>query len=102
LLEEDIIGHLIDVEHQASSMVFDAQVEADQRIADARAKADVRYKELYDDLVNNLEIQTAKKIADIKKTYDQSFVDFSDRILQTPKDIPAFEEMLNTLLFKAD
>jgi len=30
MVETDIIGHLIDVEHRASSLVLDAQIEADQ------------------------------------------------------------------------
>jgi len=102
MVETDIIGHLIDVEHQASSMVLDAQIEADQRIAEARAKADTRYKELYEDLVNSLEMQTLQKIAVVKQSYEQKSMDFSHHITKTPKDIPAFEEMLKSLLFKAD
>ncbi len=102
MVETDIIGHLIDIEHQASSLVLDAQVEADQRIAEARAKADLQYKELYEDLVHSMELQTSEKISDIKLSYEQKSLDFSQKITKITKDIPAFEEMLEKLLFKAE
>ncbi len=101
MVESDIIGHLIEVEHQASSMVLDAQVEADQRIAEARAKSDSRYKDLYDTLVSSLEKQTGEQIEAVKKGYEKKFEEFSVYITKTPKDIPAFEEMLESVLFNA-
>jgi vacuolar-type H+-ATPase subunit H len=101
MVETDIIGHLIDVEHRASSLVLDAQIEADQRIADARSRSDIRYKELYEELVDSLDKQAGEKIHDVKLSYEKESKDFSLKITKTPKDIPAFEDMLESLLFKA-
>ncbi|MBP7479502.1 MAG: hypothetical protein KA785_03565 [Spirochaetaceae bacterium] len=102
MVETDIIGHLIDVEHQASSLVLDAQIEADQRIADARSRSDTQYKELHENLINSLEKQAGEKILDIKQSYEKESNDFSQKITKTPKDISAFEDMLEVLLFKAE
>ncbi|HOS31325.1 MAG TPA: hypothetical protein PLR39_10965 [Treponemataceae bacterium] len=100
--EIDIISHLIDVEHEASSLVLDAQIEADQRIADARSLADTQFKELYEKMINSLEKKTSKEIDTIKLSYEQESNEFAQNIKNMPKDIPAFEDMLKSLLFKAD
>lgn len=102
MIETDVIGHLIDVEHQASSLVLDAQVEADQRIAEARAKADVKYKEAYEALIQSLEKQSEQKMKTIKQDHSSYLEEFSERILKSSKDIPAFEEMLTSLLFNTN
>lgn len=100
--EIDIISHLIDVEQQATSLVLDAQIEADQRIADARSLADTQFKELYEKMINSLEKKTSKEIDTIKLSYEQESNEFAQNIKNMPKDIPAFEDMLKSLLFKAD
>ena len=39
VLEGDVLTHLIDVEHEASLLILEAQKESDKRLAAARAKA---------------------------------------------------------------
>src|SRR5574344_831557 len=53
--EVDVIGHLLDVEHEASGMLLDAQREADKRTADASAKADLEFKTKYKKITDALD-----------------------------------------------
>lgn len=53
-------------------------------------------------MINSLEKKTSKEIDTIKLSYEQESNEFAQNIKNMPKDIPAFENMLKSLLFKAD
>ena len=55
MTETDVIGHLIDIEHQAAELLLDTQTEADRRITEAKAKADAMYKEQYESMIAEFE-----------------------------------------------
>ena len=63
--EIDVISHLMNVENQASSLIFEAQTVADKNISDARATAESLYKQKYEVLLNDLESDYSKKVENL-------------------------------------
>ncbi len=101
MAEEDIIGHLIGVEHEAASLLLDAQVEADKRGAAARVKADAEFKSAYEKITAELEERFA---AETKKTDDEHsavFSSFKKELEELRQDKTAFSSLLDSLLFGA-
>ena len=98
--EIDVIGHLMDVESQASALIFEAQTVAEKNISDARATAENLYKQKYENLINDLESDYSEKIQKILKNNKNSFNEYQQKIQDLPQDIESFNKLLDTLLFE--
>ncbi len=98
-MEKDILGHLIQVEHDAASILFDAQVEADKRIADAHLQADNDYKAEYDKLIVRLENAFTLEIDAIDKEQANAFESYKAELQKTEKDLKKFNNLMETLFF---
>lgn len=99
MLETDVIGHLIDVEHQAASMLLDAQTEADSRIAEAKSKADDMFKSGYEAIISELETSCSEKIKESEGVYSSLMKNFCEGVEKQPQNEIAFYSMLDSLLF---
>lgn len=97
--EFDVIGHLIDVEHQASSLLLDAQAESDKAISAAKVKADGIYKEKYEQLINELESDYSNYSNEITKKHTDDLNQFKEKISKTALSIDDFNKYLESLLF---
>ncbi len=98
-MEQDVLGHLIQVEHDAASILFDAQVEADKRTAEAHVQADNEYKIAYDNLVEKLENDCAQKIKENNKLHTEAFEAYKIELQKTEKDVKNFNAYMETLFF---
>ncbi len=98
-MEQDVLGHLIQVEHDAASVLFDAQVEADKRIAEAHLEADNRYKAEYDKLIARLEQNYLQQVEIINKEQAEAFETYKSELQKTDKDIKGFNTLMETLFF---
>lgn len=96
--EIDVIGHLIDVERNAASLLADAQAEADKRISSARAKADEMYRAQYTAIVDSEEAAYAQKSDELKRQCEKTITDYKTRIGAVAKDTAAFTALLDKLL----
>ena len=67
-MNEDIFNSLLDVEQDASNMVFEAQVEADDKVADEKKEIDKKYRLFQEKIVTQLE----KDFVEQKKIIDDS------------------------------
>lgn len=99
--EVNVISHLLDVEHSASGLVTDAQVEADKRIAAARSKADALYKEQYEKIIQETENKYKTKTEQIDAAHEKSIADYKKALQETQEDLSSFNAYLDTLLFNA-
>lgn len=97
--EVDVIGHLLDVEHEASGMLLDAQREADKRTADARAKADLEFKTKYKKITDALDSEENSAKERINKSHEDSMAEYRASLDAVQKDTPSFDRMLETVLF---
>ena len=98
--EIDVISHLMNVENQASSLIFEAQTVADKNISDARATAESLYKQKYEVLLNDLESDYSKKVENILQANRNAFAEYQQQIQSLPQDIPSFNKFLDSLLFE--
>ena len=97
--ETDTLGHLIEIEHKAASLLMDAQTEADKRTAEARSQADADYKAQYETLVSQMEADADERMQAISTEYDARFDTYKAAIGNCTQDTAAFNALLKKLLF---
>jgi hypothetical protein len=99
MVEQDVIGHLIDVERLASDLMMDAQAEADRRKAEAKEKAERLYLSEYEKTVGTLEASFAesKKKCDVAR--DDEYAKFARYLDSLKLDKDAFAEYLDKQCF---
>ena len=88
--EIDVISHLMNVENQASSLIFDAQTVAEKNINEARAKADSIYKERYDNLIKDFESNLTETKNKILQENRNSFQEYQQKIQSVVQDEKSF------------
>ena len=98
--ENNVISHLMNVENQASTLIFEAQTVAEKNISDARATAENLYKQKYEKLLNELELDYSEKIQKIIQNNKNSFNQYQQKIQDLPQDEKSFNELLDSLLFE--
>ncbi len=100
-MEQNIFGHLLDIENSAASLVFDAQVEADNRIGAAKAEAEKQYKAEYEKMLSDFEdnLKAEKQALDIKQK--EEYKKFDEYLSSLNKDYKKFESSLNSYFFGA-
>ena len=99
MAESDVIEHLISVEHEAASLMQDAQIEADKRISVAKVQADELYKKQYEQLILELDAQYEKRSAEITQKKDADFRAYQENIERLQTDEASFNTLLDSLLF---
>ena len=100
--EIDVISHLMNVENQASSLIFDAQTVAEKNINEVRAKADSIYKERYDNLIKDFESNLTETKNKILQENRNSFQEYQQKIQSVAQDEKSFNALLDSLLFKSE
>ncbi len=98
--EIDVISHLMDVENQASSLIFEAQTVAEKNISDARAKAETLYKEHYENLISEFESKYSQDTDRIFHDKQKSFEEYQQKTQSLRQDVKSFNELLESLLFE--
>lgn len=98
--EADVIGHLLDVERNATAVLTQASEDAEKRVASARAQTDQRFKAEYDELIARLEKQYAEQTTAAANSYTLAVSAYKEKISAAAKDVPAFNALLDALLFK--
>jgi F0F1-type ATP synthase membrane subunit b/b' len=97
--EADVIGHLLDVEHAASSLLLDAQKEADKRTAEARAKADAQFKEGYAKVTAVLDDEEKSAKQKIDTIHEDSISQYRKSLDSTVKNKAEFNALLDSVLY---
>lgn len=98
--EVDVISHLMNVENQASALIFEAQTVAEKNISDARTTAENLYKQKYEKLLNELESDYSEKIQKIIQNNKNSFNEYQQKTQNLSQDVKSFNELLESLLFE--
>jgi len=98
MIERDVIGHLMDVEHQASDFVAEAMKEADRRKALARESAERVFMDAYGPLVRDLEswLDDGKKACIARR--DADYAAYSAHLSSLARDSRTFDAFLDSVL----
>lgn len=97
--EVDIIRHLLDVEHNASSMLVDSQKEADKRTSAARAKADADFKSQYSQICLKIESDEKSEKENLNSKHNEVISKFKEGLDCIPKQVEPFNNLLEKILF---
>ncbi|ULQ60359.1 hypothetical protein K7I13_03355 [Brucepastera parasyntrophica] len=97
MIEQDVIGHLIDVERLASDLLLDAQTEADKRRKAAKDAADLEYQTAYAKIISEMEssYESEKQKTDSEK--EASFKSYQSDLEKIPQNYQDFTAFLNSL-----
>lgn len=99
--EVNVISHLLEVENQASALIEDAQIESNKRVMAAKTKADEIYYSKYRDSIQILESEYNQKIKSYEAEHNAEIESYKKKILDSAKDVDAFNAFLNKTLLKA-
>lgn len=96
-MDQDVIGHLIDVERAAFDMMMDAQTEADNRKTAVKDEAEQRYLKAYSSIVQEKEAALAVEKTRCDSAREQEYAEIADRLGAINQDRNAFNAYLNSL-----
>ena len=97
--ETDVIEHLLGLEHEAASLLLEAQTAADKRLIESRTKAEELYKKQHSELISSAEQVLKEECDKITKKHNEDFVSYQNKISASEKDISAFNALLDKLFF---
>ena len=83
--EQNVLGHLMDVEREASSLALDAQAEADRRRNEAKQQADADFRARHEDLIRGLDAwyDAEKKKTDAALESEYRELNLSDSFMKS-------------------
>ncbi len=99
MAETDVIGHLLDIEHQAAELLLDTQTEADRRISEARTAADAEYKSQYEQMIIELDAWFAEQSRVVTSEHSVLMDTYRSSVDNTQTDVESFNRLLDSLLF---
>lgn len=97
MIEQDVIGHLIDVERLAYDLLLDAQTEADKRKAAAREQADQQYRASYEKIILDLDAEEASERKLCDGSREREYEAFNAHLNSISQDRTAFNDYLDSV-----
>jgi F0F1-type ATP synthase membrane subunit b/b' len=98
---ENVLGHLLKIEAEASALVDDAQAEADRRVAEAEKRSRSRYDEEYSRRAAGLEAAYSGEINQVKADYRNRIEEYRRSLEAISTDQDRFAALLDRFLAKA-
>ena len=95
---DEVLGHLLKIEAEATALVLDAQTEADKRIAESEKQNRILYEEHYQNELTKQEnkFQAFKK--QIQQNYQEELDAYKEKISEVYVDTNAFSALLNKFI----
>jgi F0F1-type ATP synthase membrane subunit b/b' len=98
LTDENVLGHLLKIEAEASALVDDAQAEADRRVAEAEKQNRSLYDHEYSRRAAELEAAYTGEITRIKADYRNRIEEYRKSLEALSADQGRFSALLDTFL----
>jgi F0F1-type ATP synthase membrane subunit b/b' len=102
LASENVLGHLLKIEAEASALVDDAQAEADRRVAEAEKRNRSRYDEGYGRRAAELEAAYSGEINQVRADYRNRVEEYRKSLEAISTDQGRFSALLDELLAKGE
>lgn len=99
MIEQDVIGHLLDVEKLAYDILLEAQSVADVKKAKAKDAAELAYRASYEIIIKKLEDEENEGKKRCDDARNKEYEAFHTYLSSLKKDQPAFSQYLDSLLF---
>jgi len=98
--DNEILQHLISLEKEASSLVYDAQAEADRKISEGENENRLRFEERYAEEAELLEKNYREIILSLKNKYKLELEQYGESLKNQPVNFQAFSELAERLLIE--
>lgn len=98
-VEQDVIGHLIEIERIATELQLEAESKADAQKALAKEKAEQMYRTFYGQLLEKLDADLASDKLTCDKSRDSDYAAYEAYLKSTKIDQTSFDAYLNTIFF---
>ena len=95
---DEVLGHLLQIESEAAALVNDAQTEADRRIAEAEKQNRASYEEHYQTELKRLENEFQKYKEQIRRQYHEEIDAYREKISSINVDTKTFSALLDRLI----
>ena len=99
ILDGDVLTHLIEVEHEASMLVLDAQKESDRRLSEARSKADSEFFEKFSSVQKQLKAEKENEEKRINENYQKEINEFKNGLESIEQNTDSLNLFFNDTLF---
>ncbi len=99
MIEQDVIGHLIDVERLAYDLLLEAQTEADKRTAVAKEAAEQQYRSSCEQIMTVLEDSFQKEQKKCDESRAMEYTRYDALLESTAKDRTSFDAYLDSVFF---
>ena len=96
-MEQDVIGHLIDVERLAYDLLLDAQKEADRRKAAVKEQAEREFRAEYEKIIAELESEKASALSVCDERQAREYAEYDARLTSLTQDRAAFNDYLDSV-----
>jgi F0F1-type ATP synthase membrane subunit b/b' len=98
LADENVLGHLLKIEAEASALVDDAQAEADRRVAEAEKQNRFRYDEEYSRRAAEMDAAYSGEINQVKADYRNRLEEYRKSLEALSADQGCFSVLLDKFL----
>lgn len=99
MVEQDVIGHLMDVERLAYDLLLNAQTEADKRKTDAKEKAEQEFLAQYEQILAGFEAEFARSRVECEKGREEEYKRFDAMLSAIAPDRASFNACLERYFF---
>ncbi|MDR0450724.1 MAG: hypothetical protein LBH26_05625 [Treponema sp.] len=98
LADENVLGHLLKIEAEASALVDDAQAETDRRVAEAEKQNRARYEEEYSRRAAELDAAYSGEIDQVRTDYRNQIEKYRKSLEAITTDQGGFSALLDKFL----
>lgn len=98
-MNEDIFNSLLDVEQDASNMVFEAQMEADEKIEKEKKEIDKKYELFHNKIVAELDEGFVEQKKIIDDFAEKEITSYQDNLASIKPNFVAFNHILDDYFF---
>jgi len=95
---DEVLGHLLEIESEAAALVDDAQAEADRRITEAEKQNRSAYDERYREKNKMLERELLKTKESALQQYRQELETYKEKIAVIDINMDRFSAQLNSFI----
>ena len=96
--DDEVLGHLLEIEAEAAALVDDAQAEADRRIMEAEKQNRSAYEARYREESKRLDTVLQKTRESAQQRYQEEIEAYKEKNALIDADIDRFSALLNSFI----
>ncbi|MCL2761584.1 MAG: hypothetical protein FWD36_00060 [Treponema sp.] len=95
---DEVLGHLLEIESEAAALVDNAQAEADRRVLEAEKQNRIAYEEHYHRKIRELESDLRQSKDHARQQYQKELDAYKEKINSVAVNMDQFSALMNRLV----